>query len=57
MALINLRAHSEHIQVIRCDIKLESVEKFRDVQNEPVSGKTLRVSLSGLIVQTPPCFF
>jgi hypothetical protein len=32
------------VQVIRCDIKRESVEKFRHVQNEPISGKRLRVS-------------
>jgi hypothetical protein len=32
MALVNPRAHSEHVQVIRC-------EKFRDVQNELISGK------------------
>jgi hypothetical protein len=34
MALINSSAHSEHVQVIRCNIKWELVEKFRDVQNE-----------------------
>jgi hypothetical protein len=56
MALVNSRAHSEHIQVIRCDIKQESVEKLRDAQNEPSSGKKRRVIPSGLIVQTPPYF-
>jgi hypothetical protein len=56
MALANSGAHSEHVQVIRCDIKWESVEKFRDVQNEPVSGKKWRVIPLGLIVQTPPYF-
>jgi hypothetical protein len=40
MALVNSRARSGHVQVIRCDIKRESVEKFRDVQNEPISGKS-----------------
>jgi hypothetical protein len=40
MALENSRAHSEHVQVIRYDIKRESAEKFRDVQNEPISGKS-----------------
>jgi hypothetical protein len=39
MALVKSRAHFEHVQVIRCDIKRESVEKFRDVQNKPISGK------------------
>jgi hypothetical protein len=42
MALVNSRAYSKHVQVIRSDIKRESVEKFRDVQNEPISGKKLR---------------
>jgi hypothetical protein len=50
MAPVNLRARYEHVQVIRCDIKWESVEKFRDVQNELISGN---IPL-GLIVQTPP---
>jgi hypothetical protein len=43
MALVNSRAHSEHVQVIRCDIKRESAEKFGDVQNEPTSEKKPRV--------------
>jgi hypothetical protein len=30
-------AHFENIQVISCDIKPESVEKCRDVENEPIS--------------------
>jgi hypothetical protein len=42
MPPVNSRAHSEHVQLVRCDIKRESVEKFRDVQNEPISGKKLR---------------
>jgi hypothetical protein len=37
MALVNSRTHCEHVQVIKCDIKRESVEKFRDVQNERAS--------------------
>jgi hypothetical protein len=45
MALVNSRAHSKHVQVIRCDIKWESVEKFRDVQNEPISGKKQRMTV------------
>lgn len=28
MVLVNSRAYSEHVQVIKCDIKQESVEKF-----------------------------
>jgi hypothetical protein len=35
MVLLNLRAHSGHVQAIRCDIK--RVEKSRDAQNEPIS--------------------
>jgi hypothetical protein len=56
MALVNSKTHSEHVQVIRCDIKLESVEKFRDVQNEPIPAKKAEGIPSGLIVQTPPYF-
>jgi hypothetical protein len=33
---VYLRAHSEHVQVIRSNIGPESVEKCRDVQNEPI---------------------
>jgi hypothetical protein len=44
MVPVNSKAHSEHVQVFRCDIKRESVEKFRDVQNKPISGKKLKVS-------------
>jgi hypothetical protein len=32
--------HSEHRQVIRCDIKRESVKKCRDAENEPIQKKT-----------------
>jgi hypothetical protein len=45
MAPVNSRAHFEHVQAIRCNIKWESVEKFRDVLSEPILGKKLRVSL------------
>jgi hypothetical protein len=31
--------HSEHVQLIRSDIGPESVKKYRDVQNEQISGK------------------
>jgi hypothetical protein len=55
MIVVEASAHSEHVQVIRCDIRRESVEKFRDVQNEPISGKKQGIPL-GLIVQTPPYF-
>jgi hypothetical protein len=38
MILIDLGVPSEHVQVIRSNIVPESVEKCRDVQNEPISG-------------------
>jgi hypothetical protein len=47
MVLIDVRVPTDHIIVIRCDIKLKSVEKCGDVemsQFEPISGKKLRVS-------------
>jgi hypothetical protein len=40
MILVNAKVHSEHDQVIRSDIGHGSVEKWRDVQNEPISGKS-----------------
>jgi hypothetical protein len=33
---VDTRAHFEHVQVIRCDIKLELVKKYKDVENEPI---------------------
>jgi hypothetical protein len=48
-------AHSEHVQVIGCDIKLELVEKCRDVEEGPISRKKHRVVL-GLIFKTPLYF-
>jgi hypothetical protein len=38
MILVNVGVPSEHVQVIRSDIGPESVEKCRDVQNEPISA-------------------
>jgi hypothetical protein len=55
MILVNARANFEHAQVIRSDIGPESVEKFRDVQNGPISGKKLIISLA-LFFQ-PPLYF
>jgi hypothetical protein len=40
MFLVDVRAHFEHIQVIRSNIVSESIEKWRnvqDVQDEPIS--------------------
>jgi hypothetical protein len=39
VVLVDARTHSEHIKVIRSDIGPESVEKYRDVENEPNSEK------------------
>jgi hypothetical protein len=36
MVLIDVRVPPEHFQVIRSNIGPESVEKCRDVQNEPI---------------------
>jgi hypothetical protein len=36
MDLIDVRVSLEHVQVIRSNIKPESVEKCWDVQNEPI---------------------
>jgi hypothetical protein len=39
MVLIDIGAHSEHVQVIRCDINPGSVEKSGDVENGTISQK------------------
>jgi hypothetical protein len=36
MVMVDVKVHLEHVQVIRFNIGLESVEKCRDVQNEPI---------------------
>jgi hypothetical protein len=36
MALVDVRVHPGHVQVIRSNIGPVSVEKCRDVQNEPI---------------------
>jgi hypothetical protein len=38
MIPVNVGILPEHVQVIRSNIGPESVEKCRDVQNEPISG-------------------
>jgi hypothetical protein len=46
MVLVDIKIPPEHVQVIRSNIRPESVEKCRDVQNnhiEPISGKKLMV--------------
>jgi hypothetical protein len=42
MLLVDVRIYSEHAQVIRSDIGTKSVEKCRDVQNEPIPRKRTR---------------
>jgi hypothetical protein len=42
--LIDVIAHFEHVQVIRCDIEPELVEKCRNVENEKKSeGYTIEL--------------
>jgi hypothetical protein len=36
MVLIGVRVYPEYVQTIRSNIGPESVEKCRDVQNEPI---------------------
>jgi hypothetical protein len=59
MVLAYVRVSDEHVQVIRSNIGPESVEKCRDVQNEPkwanfrkkAQGYCLRA-----VFKTPPYF-
>jgi hypothetical protein len=54
-----VRLLSEHVQVIRSNIGPESVEKCRDVQNEPILANFRKKSkgiLSGLFFKTPLYF-
>jgi hypothetical protein len=37
MILVDVKVSSKHVQAIRSNIGPESVEKCRDVQNEPIS--------------------
>jgi hypothetical protein len=36
---VDAAVHSEHVQVIRCDIERESIEKYREIENERIPGK------------------
>jgi hypothetical protein len=38
MILVDVKVPTKHVQIIRSNIGLESVEKCRDVQNEPILG-------------------
>jgi hypothetical protein len=41
MILVDVGVPPKHVQVIRYNIGVESVERCRDVQNESISGKKL----------------
>jgi hypothetical protein len=43
MILVDVRVPLEHIKVMGSNIGPELIEKYRDVQNEQISGKKLRV--------------
>jgi hypothetical protein len=40
---VEVAVHSEHVQVIRCEIKPGSIERFRDLKDETISEKIRRV--------------
>jgi hypothetical protein len=41
MVVIDARAHSEHVQVIKFEIKLGSFERSRDVKNKAILEKIM----------------
>jgi hypothetical protein len=43
MVLVDTKVYFGHVQVIRSDIEPESIEKSRDVENDPISEKKQRV--------------
>jgi hypothetical protein len=43
MVLVDMKAHSEHVQVIRCDIKPGSVERSRGVKNGAIFENIVKV--------------
>jgi hypothetical protein len=60
MVLVDVRVPPEHLQIIKSNIGPESIEKCRDVQNEPISGdfrKKAKGIPSGLFIQIPLYFF
>jgi hypothetical protein len=57
MASVDEEAHFRHVKVIRCNINPELVEKCRNVENEPISGKKLRLCAPRPIFQTSHLFF
>jgi hypothetical protein len=42
MILIDGALHCEHVQIIKCDIRLRLLEKSRDVEYEVISEKIQR---------------
>jgi hypothetical protein len=50
MVLVDVKIRPEHVQVIRSNIGPESVEKCRDVQNEPISGN-FRKKAEGILLR------
>jgi hypothetical protein len=59
MVLVYVRLSAEHVQVLRSNIGRESVEKCRNVQNEPIWAnfrKKAKGIPSGPFLQTPPYF-
>jgi hypothetical protein len=50
IVLIDVRVHLEYVQVIRSNIGPESVEKCRDVQNEPI-WTNFRKKTKGIVLK------
>jgi hypothetical protein len=50
MILVDVRVPLEHVQVIRSNIGPESIEKCRDVQNEPIWAK-FRKKVKGVVLK------
>jgi hypothetical protein len=60
MVTVDVGVHFEHVQVIRSNIGPESVEKCRDVQNEPIWDnfrKKAKGIFLGPFFKTPLLFF
>jgi hypothetical protein len=57
MVLVDAGAHCKHVQVIRCVIKYDSIEKCRDFENKTISEKIQGVKPLVPIFQTPKCLF
>jgi hypothetical protein len=51
MILVDVGIHLQHVQIIRSNIRPESVEKCRDVQNEPICAN-FRKKAKGIPLDT-----